>query len=96
MREPCIFVHSNNKISRNVVRPNEEEREERGRGGRVPRPERSKSRMHLSTILVPLSSGPYGISWAAMAATAARGQKEERGGEEGREDGREEKEERRR
>lgn len=37
-------------------------REERRR--RVPqtRPERSKSRMHLSTILVPLSPGPYGIS----------------------------------
>lgn len=37
---------------------------EREGGGRVPqaRPERSKSRMHLSTILVPLSPGPYGIS----------------------------------
>lgn len=40
------------------------EKRKQGEGGRVPqaRPERSESRMHLSTILVPLSPGPYGIS----------------------------------
>jgi len=60
------------------------EEEEKKRGGeRVPqmRSKRSKSKIHLSTILVPLSPGPYGIS---RSVGSNGGERAEHGEEEGR------------
>lgn len=59
------------------------------------RPKHGESRMHLSTILVPLSTGPYGISRSVGRSVGrqqrrrrtARGEEEDRRGEKRRKKG---------